>query len=332
MKRILACLLALTLLLCGCGGTVPASGPAADTGGDKTVEQPEPPSAPLEKKEESPSQATMSAPPVSGLPPDAMMSPAASEPAPEKITYTVERDIRQEEIVAEDNVKLAAVRYQLPLLQAYGADGTAITEGTTPERSRALEVLAAFNEKFDPWRQEDGSLRRMVTEDYSYRPDRFTMGMYYADELDFSVWQTEKLISIRADSYSYYGGAHPNTMLWGWNFDLVGGTYINPLSIGLDEQEFRTLVAAELVAQADERAAALQQEPAAMYWEDYHNILLNWSDYPVFFDTAGMTVRFSPYELGSYASGAHEFTLSYAFLEPHLGDYGRELLGLKPAA
>ena len=330
MKRVLLWLLILSLLLCGCGGAAP--GPAPGAALKEPAGIPEPPSASPAEKEEPPSQATMSAPPVHGLPPAELMTPPAAEPLPEQITYTVTRDVRQEEIVTENNVKLAAVRYQLPLLQAVGADGTPVTEGTTPERSRALEVAAAFNANFDPWRLEDGTLRRMVTEDYSYRPDMFTMGMYYVDELDFSVWQTERLISIRADSYSYYGGAHPNTMLLGWNFDLETGTYINALSIGQDEQVFRKLVADELAVQADERAAALQQEPTAMYWEDYRNILLNWSDYPVTFDTAGMTVRFSAYELGSYAAGAHEFTLSYVFLEPFLSDYGRDLLGLKPAA
>ena len=329
MKRIFVWLLILTLLLSGCGGAAPAPTPGAAV---EDAVTPEPlPVPPLKKEEEAPSQATMSAPPVNEQHPAELLPPTAPEPLPERITYTVERDIHQEEISTENGVKLAAVRYQLPLLQAVGADGVPITEGTTPERARALEVTAAFNEKFDPWRQEDDTLRRMVTEDYSYRPDMFTIGMYYVDELDFSVWQTEKLVSIRADSYSYYGGAHPNTALCGWSFDLETGTYLNPLSIAFDEQEFRTLVAAELVIQADERAAALQQEPTAMYWEDYRNVLGNWSDYPVFFDTAGMTVRFSPYELGSYAAGAHEFTFSYTFLEPHLSDYGRDLLGLKAA-
>ena len=331
MKRIFVWVLTVVLVLGGCefllSACAPKDVPKTNVELPSAVHSAQTPAAPPEQKDDV-RQESMSAPPVNALPPEELMP----NPAPEAITYTVERDIRQEEIDAEDGVKLAAVRYQLPLLQAYGADGAPITEGTSPERSRALEVTTAFNANFDPWRHEDGSLRQMVTEDYSYRSDMFKTGMYYVDELDFSVWQTERLISIRADSYSYYGGAHPNTMLLGWNFDLETGAYISALSIGHDEQEFRTLVAAELVLQADERAAALQQEPAAMYWEDYRNILLNWSEYPVTFDTTGMTVRFSAYELGSYAAGSHEFTISYAFLEPHLGDYGRALLGLKNAS
>ena len=317
MKRILICLLTLTILLCGCGA------PPAET---KAVAAAETPAAPP-KASERPLQETRTAPAVNALPPETML-PMIGEPAPEQITYTVERDTLQQEIRTESGILLASVRYQLPLLQARGADNELITEGTTAERTRALDVTAAFNENFDPWREEDTYLRQMVTEDYSYRPEMFEMGMYYADELDFSVWQTERLISIRADSYSYYGGVHPNTMLLGWNFDLENSTYLNLLALGEDEQTFRAVVAEELILLADQRAARMGVEPGYLYWEDYRSILQNWNDYPVTFDADGMTVRFSAYELGSYAAGAHEFTISYEFLKPYLGSYGREMLGL----
>ena len=323
MKRILMCLLTLTILLCSCNSQ---DIPQTNVDLPPATEPVETPAAPSTESN-GPGQEIVPAPEVNTQQPDAML-PTLGEPAREQITYTVERDTLQQEIRAENGILLASVRYQLPLLQARGADGEIITEGTTPERARALEVTAAFNENFEPWRQEDVTLRQTVTEDYTYRPDMFAMGMYYADELDFSVWQTEKLISIRADSYSYYGGAHPNSMLLGWNFALETGTYLNPLTLGEDEQAFRTLVAEELILQADERAVRMGTEAAYLYWGDYRSILQNWNDYPVTFDTAGMTVRFSAYELGSYASGAHEFTISYAFLKPYLGAYGCEMLGL----
>ena len=47
---------------------------------------------------------------------------------------------------------------------------------------------------------------------------------------------------------------------------------------------------------------------------------------------AGMTVTFSPYELGCYAAGTHAFTVSYAFLQPYLSEYGCRLLGLDAPA
>ena len=316
MRRILICLLTLIILLCGCGA------PPAETKFADAVEMPAAPPA----ESERPLQETMTAPAVNALPSEILLP--MGEPVREQITYTVERDTLQREIRTENGILLASVRYQLPLLEARGANGEIITEGTTAERTRALEVTAAFNENFDPWREEDAYLRQMVTEDYGYRPEMFEMGMYYADELDFSVWQTERLISIRADSYSYYGGVHPNTMLLGWNFDLENGTYLNLLALGEDEQAFRAVVAEELIQLANQRAARMGVEPGYLYWEDYRSILQNWNDYPVTFDADGMTVRFSAYELGSYAAGAHEFTISYEFLKPYLGDYGCEMLGL----
>ena len=45
-----------------------------------------------------------------------------------------------------------------------------------------------------------------------------------------------------------------------------------------------------------------------------------------------MTVTFAPYELGCYAAGTHSFTVSYAFLEPYLSEYGCRLLGLDTPA
>ena len=135
-------------------------------------------------------------------------------------------------------------------------------------------------------------------------------------------------MSIRGKSYSYYGGAHPNSLLPAWNFDLNKGEFITPLALAADETEFRTVVAEELKVLAEERAKGFEIVPTDLYWEDYAAILQNWCEGSVSFDTAGMTVSYPPYELGSYAAGAHEFTISYAFLEPHLSEYGRELLGL----
>lgn len=324
MKRISVWLLAVLLLWAAVACAASEMDTVSKAGSADTATAPAGvvPAAPPEKEETEKQEPEKDAavPPENALPPE--------EPQPETVTYAVERDIIRETILAEDGTKVAETCIQLPLLQAIGTDGTVIIEPATELQRQAVETAAAFNAKFDAWRQENTTLKMYAQGDYQQWPEKFRLGIWYSEELDFSVWKTERLVSIRGDSYSYYGGAHPNTVLLGWNFDLVSGTYINALSIGHDEQEFRTLVAEELILRADERAAALQQEPADMYWQDYRSILMNWSDYPVVFGSTGMTVRFSAYELGSYAAGSHEFTISYAFLEPYLGDYGRELLGL----
>ena len=316
MKKILGWLLVIALMLwaVGCAAETPGETSGNGDAGTGTV------TAPTEEPK--------SPEPTTPAEPEAKPAPAE----PEKVTYVVEWEVIERTVLAADNTKLAELRYRMPLLQAVGKDGAVITRGTSDVQIRALEVTAAFNERFDSWREENETLKMYAESGYQENPGYFAMGLYYADGLDFAVWQTERLVSLWGNSYSFYGGAHPNSAFLGWNFDLESGTYVNALSLGLDQQEFRTVVAEELIEQAQDRAVALQQEPTSMYWEDYRAILQNWNDYPVSFDDTGMTVRFSPYELGSYAAGAHEFTIEYEFLDPYLGDYGRELLGRTPTA
>ena len=249
-------------------------------------------------------------------------------PAEETVTYTVETELREEEIFAEDGTKLAEVRNAIPVLWAKDGDGTPIVDAVGDLQKRALEVTAAFNEGFDRWRHSD-ELAQAAKENYPYAPELFKAGSYYAEGLTYTVWQTEKLVSVRGTVYSNYGGAHPNTALTAWNFDLENGTYLmDPLVWGRDAEEFRAAVAEELIGMADARAAELQQDPAAMYWEDYRGILQYWGAGAVSFDAAGMTVRFSPYDLGPYAIGAQEFLIGYDFLNPYLSDSAKGLLGL----
>ena len=85
----------------------------------------------------------------------------------------------------------------------------------------------------------------------------------------------------------------------------------------------------ELIRQADERAVEYGVEPQSFYWEDYRDILANWSSYAVFFDKRGMVIAFSPYELASYAAGTQSFRFSYDWLLPHLSEHGRQVLELE---
>lgn len=249
-----------------------------------------------------------------------------------KITYSVDTVLIEKEVLAEDGTKLAESSHELPQLHAYREDGTEIVTANTTGEERALKVTAAFNEGFAVWRSGDGTMEEMAQEEYALRPDMFRdNGMYYEDQLGVRVYTTEHLVSVEGSSYSYYGGAHPNTVLLAWNFDLDQGMFFNPATIAEDGPAFIAGVTEELVVQAEEDAAESGSEIDGMYWPDYETILADWSNYAVSFDAAGMTVSFSPYELGCYAAGSHRFTLSYAVLEPYLSEYGRTLLALPPA-
>ena len=245
------------------------------------------------------------------------------------VSYTLETETMEWEYRSPAGVKLAESSVSLPVLQAV-SDGLPLSEAATPAQEQALSATAVFNDSFDGWREENDGIREMALEHYRQSPEMFTQyGMCYEDEVTYTAYVTDSLVSVLFDCYSYYGGAHPNTGTVAFNFDLEHGVFLSPADIAENAAEFEAAVADELVAQACAAAAERGQLVDDLYWEDYPDILADWTSYTVSFDKAGMTVTFAPYELGCYASGTHSFTISYAFLRPYLSEYGCRLLELE---
>lgn len=267
---------------------------------------------------------------VKSAPPPGEM-PMAEEPVQEKVRYTVETQVWEDSAQAEDGTLLASCRFILPVLTACREDGTAIDEPRTEQEEQAVAVAGTFNDKFARWvaAEEFQALADGAAEDLSWRRTagyEWTGG--YAVELECTVYQTDRMVSVSGLYYSNTGGAHPNTYLMGWNFDLESGDFFGPelLSEGNALQE---TVSAELVRRAQARAAESDLAPEEYFWSDYETILADWSSYAVSFDETGMRVAFSPYELAAYAAGVQEFQLSYEWLKPYLSEHGREVLGLE---
>ena len=168
-------------------------------------------------------------------------------------------------------------------------------------------------------------IRDRAEEELAFRTESGGNWTPYTLELDCSVYQTEQMVCIQAEYYSYTGGAHPNTVLLAWNFDLMTGQFFAPEILAADGQIFLDAVRDEIIRQIDMTPEAAVE---AGYWEDYQDIAANWSSYAVSFNEEGMTVAFSPYEIACYAMGPQEFRLSYEQLAPHLNSHGRDLLGI----
>lgn len=255
----------------------------------------------------------------------------AAGPLPQRepmVEYSLEHSYVSGVFQAEDGTQLATYGYDLPVLRCYREDGTEVTEAATPEEEHALEVAAAFNQKFDSWRVEDENLVETAQADYDWnREQGLSWDSPYWQELEFSAYQTDSLISISATSATNWGGAHPNSYLLSWNFDLGSGTFLTPDTLASDSRAFMEAVRDEIVRQAEERTAPGTELEGA-YWDNYPEVVASWDDYAVSFGEDGMTVGFSPYELAYYAAGSQVFTLPYDMLEPYLSDYGRQLLGL----
>lgn len=138
------------------------------------------------------------------------------------------------------------------------------------------------------------------------------------DEVTSSVYQSGQIVTVASQCYYYGGGAHPYSYTVTYTFDLSAQQFIDPAQIGDDPEEFRTAAAQLLIAQAE----SLGEDYTEGYWPDYRDIISRWNETAVIFDENGMTVIFSAYELGPYAMGPVELTLTYEELADVIGEGG----------
>lgn len=251
--------------------------------------------------------------------------------AAEMLDFVLDSDKKTDQCTADDGTELAAYTYTIPVLRVETEDGQVLESAATAAEKQALDVTAAFNADFANW-LESTDFPGVLTgaeEDYALRrEDGQDWETPYDEEFTYTFWRSDRLISIAGEYYSFTGGAHPNTVLLGWNFDLQTGRFLHPTALGADSGEFQTKVTEEIIRQADQRAAENGYAPTDMYWEDYQDIAAQWPDYAVSFSDKGMTVTFSPYEMACYAAGAQTFEISRDFLKPYLSEDGMALLGI----
>ena len=146
------------------------------------------------------------------------------------------------------------------------------------------------------------------------------------DEVTSGVYQSGRIVTVASRCYYYGGGAHPYSYTLTYTFDLSAQQFIDPAQIGDDPEGFRTTAAELLIAQAE----SLGEDYTEGYWPDYRDIISRWNETAVIFDENGMTVLFSAYELGPYAMGPVELTLTYEALADAIGEGGLVHLGVLP--
>lgn len=279
---------------------------------------------------------TASQPPASGGPPAAMSDTStmlSAAPAAEALHFQLDRKSRSMDWETE-GVLLARYVYGIPELQVVTADDAVLEEATTQTQRQALEIAATFNTQFTDWVEsvEFDKLGQWAEEAYeAQRMDGLDWAGFYEEEFTYDSWQTGRLISVAGQWYSYTGGAHPNTMLLGWNYDLETGRFLHATSLGADPEALQIAVTEEIIRQAEARAAEQGVPADEIYWAEYQDIAAQWADYAVSFSDGVMTVSFSAYEMAAYAAGPQVFEISFDMLTPYLSDDGMELLGLAEA-
>lgn len=241
------------------------------------------------------------------------------ETAWEKPSYRLESTTEREEYTTEDGTLILSTSYELLCLAVDNEEAI-----SPADRAAADQVAENFNEQMSARMDATRELHRGTMQDAQMAYDGGWAGEAYVDETSACAEVVGRVISVRLDNYSYYGGAHPNQYTVSLNFDLDTGRTIDPAQLADDPESFRTGVTKLLVEKAD----SMGEEYTSSYWSDYRDILARWNEAAVLFGESGMTVHYSPYEIGPYAMGELELVVGYNELEPMLGSGGMEKLGL----
>ena len=234
--------------------------------------------------------------------------------------YAFDSFVHSESLVREDTGEEAAsYRYDLPVINVVNEkylteeDGRAALRNVENFNGRMNELMDELEKYGKELLEEQKSL--LETEDVPFAA---------CDEAVAGAVVMGNIVTVTVQCYNYCGGAHPNTYVVTYTFDLSTGQFIDPAQIADDPEEFR-VSAAEFLVQA---AEGLGEDYTSGYWPDYQDIIARWNETAVRFDETGMTVIFSPYELGPYAMGTVELTLNYDVLAELIGSGGMTLLGL----
>ena len=151
----------------------------------------------------------------------------------------------------------------------------------------------------------------MYAESTPYSTAMYCNTHAYFDRVD------EKVFSFTEYVEGYYGGVHGDYQYYGHTFDTRTGEEINLFDIIMDEYDLQAILVDNLrkyypeVEDGSEPLAKkverfVQKVPATNgengeYWYEYNWVL----------DPEGITFYFNPYEIGPYAIGAQQVTLSF---------------------
>lgn len=115
--------------------------------------------------------------------------------------------------------------------------------------------------------------------------------------------QDQRLISIVFDSFSFTGGAHPNSYRMYLNFDLVTGSLLKNEELILDKNGLMTLAEAKFKDSHNVPDSFSLEKDGSFFLENDKDFFLPAS---MGFEGEEFVLFFNPYEIGPYVMGSTE--------------------------
>lgn len=193
----------------------------------------------------------------------------------------------------------------------FADDGTLLVEGRfqTVEVSgegyeKAADAIRIWNTK-----QEAAFVENVdLNEEYALDEVGISTNFYgYSSTVEVSAVRVDaSIISLEGFYYDYSGGVHGNSAFHGATFDSQTGQQLSFWDLAEDKEAFSKVTLETALEQVTE-------EYADGLFEGYEAIIREiWETEPNWYlDGAGLTIIFSPYEIGPYAMGPVYVRITY---------------------
>ena len=263
-------------------------------------------------------------------------APKPSHPETPELTFAIGTPLRHEMTYkADDGTILLSTSYELPQLELRTDDGALYeppANSTALTQPKELAVRDAFNAEMERCYaavlSNESELAQEARDHYGSDSMSFEY-IYYEDELlGEVVYQTDGLISVLANAYAFYGGAHPNTSTLTWSFDLTTGEFLTLDALNAQSSTDSALGKTLVDTLASEIVNRIYEEGLDDYlYDDFYSYVYDLSSNAHFyFSGSGMTVNFDAYVLGPYASGPQTFEIPYGIFYNALDAHTQSLL------
>lgn len=242
--------------------------------------------------------------------------------------------IFSEEYKDDDGTLLLTVSCTLPQLELRTESGEAYELSAAANaintQRKETAICNAFNAQMQ--RVLDGekkSAEELLEAARNHHALKEAYWANYFEELTAEVsYMTDGLVSVWSSGYGYWGGAHPNSSTYCWNFDLTTGEFltldalnVQPSAVNDLGETLTHIVALHILDEID------AQGLAEKYYEDYYSYIFDLAANANFcFTESGMTAIFDAYVIAPYAAGAQSFDIPYHVFYNALDEHTRSLL------
>lgn len=204
-------------------------------------------------------------------------------------------DEGKDEYMSEDGTLLLTVHTAIPVVAiADNEAASAAINGVVKD----YDLMGVAAEEAREWAEEDYETRGK---------DNWYEG-YVMDTSFAAKRQDSAVISFGINAYSYMGGAHPNAVEAGINFNPNTGERLTLADITVDESAARERIMAYIL----EEVKRMQAEEEGMFFEDYEeNIGDILTEETWYLDKDGLHVIGNEYIISPHAAGILDFVIPY---------------------